>query len=97
MNETDRRRAEVYAAIPRIREIDEEIASSSLSLARKRILSKSSSDSDKDDVHRHNKELLAEKKVLLKIRLLQRTILILYMNVNCVVIQAMLTTIHVPV
>ena len=66
MNETDRRRAEVYAAIPRIREIDEEIASSSLSLARKRILSKSSSDSDKDDVHRHNKELLAEKKVLLK-------------------------------
>lgn len=64
MNETDRRRSEVYAAIPRIREIDEEIASSSLSLARKRILSKSSSDSDKDDVHRHNKELLAEKKVL---------------------------------
>lgn len=66
MNETDRRRAEVYAAIPRIREIDEEIASSSLSLARKRILSKSSSDSDKDDVHRHNRELLTEKKVLLK-------------------------------
>ncbi len=59
----DARKAEIYAAIPRIHEIDDAIASNSLQAAKDRILKRPV---NKEQVRQNTQALIAEKKQLLK-------------------------------